>query len=161
MRRRASLLLLLLICSTWAPALPGAGASDASIVANTTWNGDVTLTGNLTVEGPAVLTLEAGTVVDADTYTIRVIDGGVLVADDAIITSTAPLPSQGSHGSGLWPGVVVDATSSAFLNGTLIERAETCLHLDGTLEADDLNLCLLYTSPSPRDRTRSRMPSSA
>ena len=24
-----------------------------------------------------------------------------------------------------------------------------------------LDLCLLYTSPSPRDRTRSRMPSSA
>ena len=29
------------------------------------------------------------------------------------------------------------------------------------LEADDLRSCLLYTSPSPRDRTRSRMPSSA
>ena len=27
--------------------------------------------------------------------------------------------------------------------------------------AADLQLCLLYTSPSPRDRTRSRMPSSA
>ena len=26
---------------------------------------------------------------------------------------------------------------------------------------DDLDACLLYTSPSPRDRTRSRMPSSA
>ena len=26
---------------------------------------------------------------------------------------------------------------------------------------DCLNVCLLYTSPSPRDRTRSRMPSSA
>ena len=25
----------------------------------------------------------------------------------------------------------------------------------------DINTCLLYTSPSPRDRTRSRMPSSA
>ena len=25
----------------------------------------------------------------------------------------------------------------------------------------DLTICLLYTSPSPRDRTRSRMPSSA
>ena len=25
----------------------------------------------------------------------------------------------------------------------------------------DINVCLLYTSPSPRDRTRSRMPSSA
>ena len=26
---------------------------------------------------------------------------------------------------------------------------------------DELDICLLYTSPSPRDRTRSRMPSSA
>ena len=26
---------------------------------------------------------------------------------------------------------------------------------------EDLDVCLLYTSPSPRDRTRSRMPSSA
>ena len=26
---------------------------------------------------------------------------------------------------------------------------------------DRLDICLLYTSPSPRDRTRSRMPSSA
>ena len=31
--------------------------------------------------------------------------------------------------------------------------------LDGELE--QCVLCLLYTSPSPRDRTRSRMPSSA
>ena len=29
----------------------------------------------------------------------------------------------------------------------------------GTVTTD--NICLLYTSPSPRDRTRSRMPSSA
>ena len=28
-------------------------------------------------------------------------------------------------------------------------------------ELRELNSCLLYTSPSPRDRTRSRMPSSA
>ena len=27
--------------------------------------------------------------------------------------------------------------------------------------AFNMNFCLLYTSPSPRDRTRSRMPSSA
>ena len=32
---------------------------------------------------------------------------------------------------------------------------------DKILLAGDLNICLLYTSPSPRDRTRSRMPSSA
>ena len=29
------------------------------------------------------------------------------------------------------------------------------------LELVEDNICLLYTSPSPRDRTRSRMPSSA
>ena len=39
--------------------------------------------------------------------------------------------------------------------------------LDTELEADDLKAldqthpCLLYTSPSPRDRQKSRMPSSA
>ena len=32
-------------------------------------------------------------------------------------------------------------------------------HIDILLVGD--SLCLLYTSPSPRDRTRSRMPSSA
>ena len=30
-----------------------------------------------------------------------------------------------------------------------------------TFSYEDFNICLLYTSPSPRDRTRSRMPSSA
>ena len=37
-----------------------------------------------------------------------------------------------------------------------------CLADDSGLEIDHLDKsCLLYTSPSPRDRTRSRMPSSA
>ena len=31
----------------------------------------------------------------------------------------------------------------------------------GQQSVEDTNSCLLYTSPSPRDRTRSRMPSSA
>ena len=33
--------------------------------------------------------------------------------------------------------------------------------VDPALEIPTLSICLLYTSPSPRDRTRSRMPSSA
>ena len=32
---------------------------------------------------------------------------------------------------------------------------------DAAPELDEAMICLLYTSPSPRDRTRSRMPSSA
>ena len=31
----------------------------------------------------------------------------------------------------------------------------------GSARKDIIKICLLYTSPSPRDRTRSRMPSSA
>ena len=37
-------------------------------------------------------------------------------------------------------------------------------YLEGPIQmgtADAFTTCLLYTSPSPRDRTRSRMPSSA
>ena len=35
------------------------------------------------------------------------------------------------------------------------------LKSDGSYQGLDVDICLLYTSPSPRDRTRSRMPSSA
>ena len=35
------------------------------------------------------------------------------------------------------------------------------LNIEATVKDVTNNTCLLYTSPSPRDRTRSRMPSSA
>ena len=40
-------------------------------------------------------------------------------------------------------------------------RSETTVLPEDTPEAELLELCLLYTSPSPRDRQKSRMPSSA
>ena len=44
----------------------------------------------------------------------------------------------------------------------LQERAETTTGSDAILSPEDLrDTCLLYTSPSPRDRQKSRMPSSA
>ena len=52
--------------------------------------------------------------------------------------------------------VIPDNTNPKKLEKSLLGNVET-------LEANGYNLCgcLLYTSPSPRDRTRSRMPSSA
>ena len=43
------------------------------------------------------------------------------------------------------------------------QRVHQALGLAGVVgrEIADVDVCLLYTSPSPRDRTRSRMPSSA
>ena len=45
----------------------------------------------------------------------------------------------------------------------IIIKDKNLLIIKGGKERSDssLNACLLYTSPSPRDRTRSRMPSSA
>ena len=42
----------------------------------------------------------------------------------------------------------------------LQEMEEIVLRINAYL-GYDFNTCLLYTSPSPRDRTRSRLPSSA
>ena len=36
-----------------------------------------------------------------------------------------------------------------------------CMFIKKGVSEDPIDICLLYTSPSPRDRTRSRMPSSA
>jgi len=40
-------------------------------------------------------------------------------------------------------------------------RIEQALRFELAIESVAPDACLLYTSPSPRDRTRSRMPSSA
>ena len=48
--------------------------------------------------------------------------------------------------------VVITEVASNIGRATALKLAE---------ESAELKACLLYTSPSPRDRTRSRMPSSA
>ena len=49
---------------------------------------------------------------------------------------------------------------SDYIDGDL--GAELCRQIEKHIaECEDCRICLLYTSPSPRDRTRSRMPSSA
>ena len=51
----------------------------------------------------------------------------------------------------------------AFTVGVIVLSAKMA-KADGVVTADEVNAfkaCLLYTSPSPRDRQRSRMPSSA
>src|SRR5665811_894247 len=58
-----------------------------------------------------------------------------------------------------------DIVSASIASGTEEEGALIALQLAATVDAAAIataeETCLLYTSPSPRDRTRSRMPSSA
>ena len=48
-----------------------------------------------------------------------------------------------------------------FENGLLINDAQVINRIFDIFDTDQNNFCLLYTSPSPRDMRRSRMPSSA
>ena len=53
-------------------------------------------------------------------------------------------------------GIIIMAT---FLLSLMVNFSLISISLEKI--AEKFNSCLLYTSPSPRDRTRSRMPSSA
>ena len=64
-----------------------------------------------------------------------------------------PLGEPVANDRGLVGAVVVHDHVDVQIRGDVV--------LDGVQEAAELDGCLLYTSPSPRDRTRSRMPSSA
>ena len=71
----------------------------------------------------------------------------------AVLSEQAQVPAFDLH------VLVADSHS---LDGTLDIVAARGEFPPGMRKADTMNgHCLLYTSPSPRDRTRSRMPSSA
>ena len=51
--------------------------------------------------------------------------------------------------------------SGAAFAGPYVNLEATGSYPDGAYESGGLEACLLYTSPSPRDKRQSRMPSSA
>ena len=55
------------------------------------------------------------------------------------------------------PSEQIESTQKAFEAGATLAH----IHVRNDDETPSSDPCLLYTSPSPRDRTRSRMPSSA
>ena len=76
-----------------------------------------------------------------------------------------PVTNQSQGGNMGTPDnpVKYDSQGQVFTQGSAstpapVTRSET---VDTTTISATINSCLLYTSPSPRDRTRSRMPSSA
>ena len=95
-------------------------------------------------------------------------DGVALYANHDSITSSQEqaLLSFVKNGKGFIP---IHCASYCFRNSAdfvQLVGGQFKSHETGTFTADIINsehpiTCLLYTSPSPRDRTRSRMPSSA
>eukprot|EP00656_Telonema_subtile_P036392 TRINITY_DN40385_c0_g1_i1.p1 TRINITY_DN40385_c0_g1~~TRINITY_DN40385_c0_g1_i1.p1 ORF type:complete len:107 (+),score=15.15 TRINITY_DN40385_c0_g1_i1:115-435(+) len=93
---------------------------------------------------------------------------------------TEPYPCPGgtyqpkSNGSAAWPAACLTCPVGHYCGPQSSTWNHTCpegtycppgstypLHCPGAAYCPRNTYCLLYTSPSPRDRTRSRMPSSA
>ena len=81
-------------------------------------------------------------------------DGGLGALMDDIFNSLSSLSAN--------PADVVNRTGAVQATDSLIDRFRQIAGELDQLQSDaQTKACLLYTSPSPRDRTRSRMPSSA
>ena len=59
------------------------------------------------------------------------------------------------------PADNISQYSALIDNGTYTSAGLAIVAADHSLNTTAINFCLLYTSPSPRDATLSRMPSSA
>ena len=81
-----------------------------------------------------------------------------LQADPALLRQVLPSMLGGAGaGANVWPPNVQAINQQIFS----FERDRADLLVELSAEHPRVKTCLLYTSPSPRDRTRSRMPSSA
>ena len=87
-------------------------------------------------------------------------DDGTLAtgpAHDTTVVDTLPINLDPVDADG---AILADGATTA--NGGVWNATDRTLTFNlGTINPGDTTTCLLYTSPSPRDRTRSRMPSSA
>src|SRR5665811_234216 len=82
----------------------------------------------------------------------------ILIPAVSIVPGLEALRLRG--GAQLWQTAVATGQIGAIWSGRDAKVSQSGGSLDVSRESGS-NVCLLYTSPSPRDRTRSRMPSSA
>jgi len=80
----------------------------------------------------------------------------VACSDDAETTSDINLDTSADASADTTPNDIASTTDAA-VDTPSAPAVDPCEDMG----PDAVNACLLYTSPSPRDRTRSRMPSSA
>ena len=125
------------------PSSPGV----TSLVTN-----DVTplISGTATVGAGETLSVEVNGVV----YTVG--DNNLIDNGDGTWDLTIPLADALAEGNYDVVAMVVDAALNASTDPSSDE-----LEIDLTAPVAPTVTCLLYTSPSPRDRQKSRMPSSA
>ena len=85
-----------------------------------------------------------------DSMTVMELNDLVKAIEEKFGVSAAAMAAPAAAGGG---GAAAAAEEKTEFNVVLLEA--------GANKVSVIKACLLYTSPSPRDRTRSRMPSSA
>ena len=86
-------------------------------------------------------------------------EGGEIIADLHVKSSQLHgIEVPASRAASMIDEYPILSVAAAAASGTTDMRGVAELRVK---ETDRIRVCLLYTSPSPRDRTRSRMPSSA
>ena len=116
--------------------LPMVSGADSTVSTNTTWSGNMVLTGNVTVANGVTLTVSPGTSIDAKSYAIVV--EGTLVADQASFYSSIVPETQGSHGQGLWPGLVIESGGQANLTEVTVANASAGVLVRGAFNGSDV-----------------------
>ena len=108
--------------------------------------------------GKSTLMRTLATLQNPDEGTITYNDVDITEQPDIIRSTLGYLPQD----FGVYPrmSAMVLLDHIAVLKG-ITNKAERKEQVETLLQMVNLWTCLLYTSPSPRDRTRSRMPSSA
>ena len=90
-----------------------------------------------------------------------------VVAVTFLLLATSQQTSAQSENLRTWNEVISEYSDTGTLGGVSIPLDSNITNNSNTMLGDEwpslieVYTCLLYTSPSPRDRTRSRMPSSA
>ena len=83
----------------------------------------------------------------------------IAIVECATLTSNPPLPPVADDDTAM--GTINTAVPVDALAGDDDPDGDNTLLAITEIDGTPISVCLLYTSPSPRDRTRSRMPSSA
>ena len=125
----ASLLLTVLL-------LPMVSGADSTVSVNTTWSGNMVLSGNVTVASGATLTVSPGASIDAKDYSIVV--EGTMVANQAHFYSSTVPETQGSHGQGLWSGIEVASGATATFTSVNVSNASAGVLVQGTFSGEDV-----------------------
>ena len=124
--------------------------------------------GNVSVDGPVSLAVStSGGDVSVPTWVGGVVSGSDVTSSSVALSWSGATDDLGVVGYRVFVAPVggtefeVDPGPVGLGTSFVVSGLSSATEYVFRVEAEDAAGCLLYTSPSPRDRTRSRMPSSA